>query len=110
HHIATGYTSLARAVVTIPYDPAMVDGHLRYDGLHESTQRAWLRAGAAVAHGLSLNTSKAHIMHQVLSDMQPELPAVPVGTDWKQALLIVMVTLIVALVGGGIIHGLTRNR
>src|SRR5690625_4935795 len=53
NHIATGFEPLARAVVTIPYDPAMVDGHLRYDGLRESTQRAWLRAGAAVAHGLS---------------------------------------------------------
>lgn len=49
-------------------------------------------------------------MHQVLSDMQPELPTVPIGTDWKQALPIVIVTLIVALVGGGIIHGLGRNR
>lgn len=52
-HIATGYASLAREVVTIPYDPAMVDGHLRYDALRESTKRAWLRAGAAVAHGLN---------------------------------------------------------
>ncbi len=52
-HIATGYASLARSVVTIPYDPAMVDGHLRYEGLRESTQRAWLRAGAAVAGGLN---------------------------------------------------------
>lgn len=49
-------------------------------------------------------------MQQVLSAIQTELPTVPVGTDWKQALLIVMVTLIIALVGGGIIHGLTRNR
>jgi len=53
NHIATGFEPLARAVVTIPYDPAMVDGHLRYDGLREGTKRAWLRAGAAVAHGLS---------------------------------------------------------
>jgi len=49
-------------------------------------------------------------MHQVFSDMQTELPTVSIGSDWKQALPIVIVTLIIALIGGGIIHGLTRNR
>ena len=49
-------------------------------------------------------------MPHVLSAIQTELPVVPVGTDWKQALPIVIVTLIVGVVGGGIIHGLTRNR
>lgn len=49
-------------------------------------------------------------MQQVVSAIQTELPAVPIGTDWKQALPIVIVTLIVGVVGGGIIHGLGRNR
>lgn len=51
--IATGYKTLAREVVTIPHDPAMVDGVLRYGSLRATTQRAWLAAGAAVARGLN---------------------------------------------------------
>ena len=50
--VADGYRSRARAVVTIPFDPAMVDGHLRYGALRPETRRAWLAAGAAVAEGL----------------------------------------------------------
>jgi MinD-like ATPase involved in chromosome partitioning or flagellar assembly len=50
--VADGYRSLAREVVTIPFDPAMVDGHLRYGALRQETRRAWLGAGAAVAGGL----------------------------------------------------------
>src|SRR5699024_6585281 len=52
-YIAKGFNSLAREVITVPYDPAMVDGHLRYDALRSNTQRAWLRAAAAVADELS---------------------------------------------------------
>lgn len=52
HHVADGYRELARDVVTIPHDPAMVDGVLRYDSLRPTTQRAWLAAAAAVARGL----------------------------------------------------------
>lgn len=50
--VAEGYRSLARDAVTVPHDPAMVDGVLRYGSLRPSTQRAWLAAGAAVARGL----------------------------------------------------------
>ncbi|MCF4121425.1 ATPase [Antribacter sp. KLBMP9083] len=50
--VAEGYSTLAREVVTVPFDPAMVDGHLRYGALRPATQRAWLGAGAAVARGL----------------------------------------------------------
>ena len=50
--VADGYKTLARDVASIPFDPAMVDGILRYDALRPSTQRAWLAAGAAVARGL----------------------------------------------------------
>lgn len=50
--VAGGYRGLAREVVEIPFDPAMVDGHLSFDALRPTTQRAWLRAGAAVAGGL----------------------------------------------------------
>lgn len=50
--VRNGFSKLAREAVSIPYDPAMVDGVLRYDALRANTQRAWLRAAAAVAHGL----------------------------------------------------------
>lgn len=50
--VRNGFSKLAREAVSIPYDPAMVDGVLHYDALRSSTQRAWLRAAAAVARGL----------------------------------------------------------
>ncbi|MFD4422231.1 AAA family ATPase [Agromyces sp. NPDC058484] len=50
--IADGFTPLARAVVTIPFDRALHGGPLRFDRLAPATQQAWLTAGAAVATGL----------------------------------------------------------
>lgn len=50
-HIVSGYRSLARDVVTIPFDHEMVDGHLHYGSLAAPTQRAWLSAAASVARG-----------------------------------------------------------
>jgi MinD-like ATPase involved in chromosome partitioning or flagellar assembly len=49
--IAEGFTPHVRAVVRIPYDPALVNGPIRYDALQPATQRAWLAAAAAVAKG-----------------------------------------------------------
>lgn len=49
--IADGFTPHVRAVVRIPYDPALVNGPIRYDALQPATQRAWLAAAAAVAQG-----------------------------------------------------------
>jgi MinD-like ATPase involved in chromosome partitioning or flagellar assembly len=51
--IREGYSSLSRAVVSIPYDPGMVEGTLLYDGLKPATQRAWLMAAATVAEGFA---------------------------------------------------------
>ncbi|MFT8395944.1 AAA family ATPase [Propionibacterium sp.] len=51
-NVVDGYSSLARNVVTIPHDPAIVDGILQWDSLRPATQRAWLRAAADVAQGL----------------------------------------------------------
>lgn len=51
-HITDGYRQLVRETVTIPHDPAMVDGLLHHDALRRATRRAWLAAGAAVARGL----------------------------------------------------------
>ncbi|MHC8609918.1 MinD/ParA family ATP-binding protein (plasmid) [Paenarthrobacter ureafaciens] len=50
--IADGFAPHVRAVVRIPYDPALVNGPIRYDALQPATQRAWLAAAAAVAKGL----------------------------------------------------------
>lgn len=50
--IIDGYRGLARDVVAIPHDPAMVGGQLLYSALRPATQRAWLAAAAAVARGL----------------------------------------------------------
>ncbi|MGC0249102.1 MinD/ParA family ATP-binding protein [Pseudactinotalea sp. Z1748] len=50
--IADGFAGWVREVVTIPYDRAMVESVLRFESLAAETQRAWLRAGAAVAGGL----------------------------------------------------------
>lgn len=50
--VTDGYRQLTRAAVTIPYDPAMVDGVLRYGSLRPATQRAWLAAAAHVARAL----------------------------------------------------------
>lgn len=49
--IADGFEPFVRAVVRIPYDPALVNGPLRYEALQPATQRAWLAAAAAVADG-----------------------------------------------------------
>jgi cellulose biosynthesis protein BcsQ len=49
--IADGFEPYVRAVVRIPYDPALVNGPIRYEALRPDTQRAWLAAAAAVARG-----------------------------------------------------------
>lgn len=50
--IVEGFTPLVREVVTIPFDKALVSGVIHFDALRADTQRAWLRAAAAVARGL----------------------------------------------------------
>lgn len=50
--IADGFAPLVRKVVTVPYDPALKAGRIRYTSLKPDTQRAWLAAAAAVAQGL----------------------------------------------------------
>lgn len=52
HTVAKGFEGLTRDVVEVPFDPAMVNGHLAWDALKPETQRAWIAAGAAVARGL----------------------------------------------------------
>ncbi len=50
--VVDGYRQLTRDVVHVPFDPAMIDGHLHYSALRPATQRAWLAATAAIARGL----------------------------------------------------------
>lgn len=47
------FASLTRAVLDVPYDPALVDGGtLNYDALAPETREAWLQVTATVADGL----------------------------------------------------------
>jgi MinD-like ATPase involved in chromosome partitioning or flagellar assembly len=50
--IVRGFEPLVRTVVTIPHDPALYTGVIRFDALRPATQRAWLSAAAAVAEAL----------------------------------------------------------
>ncbi len=50
--IVAGLRPLVGTVVTIPFDPALVSGTISFDALRPGTQRAWLRAAAAVARTL----------------------------------------------------------
>lgn len=50
--ITAGFSRIAREAVAIPYDPKLSGRPLHYDALAAKTQRAWLRAAAAVAAGL----------------------------------------------------------
>lgn len=50
--IVKNYSGFVREAVEIPHDPALVDGQISYESLRPHTQRAWLRAAAAVARGL----------------------------------------------------------
>ncbi|MGQ1840315.1 AAA family ATPase [Kocuria turfanensis] len=50
--LAAEFAPYARAVVTIPYDRALVEGRVRFSAMTPATRRAWLRAGAAVREGL----------------------------------------------------------
>lgn len=50
--VATAFEGVARAVRTIPFDPALKGGALRFDNLRPTTQRAWTAAAAATAANL----------------------------------------------------------
>ncbi|WP_156760994.1 MinD/ParA family ATP-binding protein [Microbacterium karelineae] len=51
--VVDGYRRLTRDVVQVPFDPAMIDGHLHFSALRPATQRAWLAASAAIARGFT---------------------------------------------------------
>lgn len=49
--IAHGFEGLVRATAVIPYDPHMVEGHMRWSSLARETRDAWIHAAALVATG-----------------------------------------------------------
>ncbi len=49
NRIVTGFEPIVRAVETIPFDPALKSGPLRYDNLRAPTRDAWLKAAASAA-------------------------------------------------------------
>ncbi|MCL2090864.1 MAG: hypothetical protein FWH11_06520 [Micrococcales bacterium] len=49
--IAHGFEGLVRATAVIPYDPHMVEGHMRWASLARETRDAWIHAAAMVATG-----------------------------------------------------------
>lgn len=50
--IAAGFADQVRAVVTVPFDPALKSGPLRFDALRPHTHDAWLRVTNAVSGGM----------------------------------------------------------
>ncbi|MGB4778876.1 ParA family protein [Microbacterium sp.] len=50
--IAAGFTPHVRAVETIPFDPALKSGPLRFENLRPATRDAWLRVAAAATDTL----------------------------------------------------------
>ncbi|MEA5647806.1 MAG: hypothetical protein R5N60_10415 [Cutibacterium granulosum] len=86
-NIVTGYDELAREVVTIPHDPAIVDGILQWDSLRPSTQRAWLRAAAAVdalaREARELGVSKSALVQWLIQNVPRDAQGVPAG--WAES-------------------------
>ncbi len=50
--IADGFAGWVRSVKTVPFDPALKSGPLRWERLRSTTRDAWLRVAAAAAEGL----------------------------------------------------------
>ena len=50
--MAEKFRPYVREVVTVPFDRALTKRELRFGALQPATQRAWIRAAAAVARGL----------------------------------------------------------
>ncbi|GAA1979265.1 MinD/ParA family ATP-binding protein [Microbacterium pumilum] len=55
--IVEGFEGYVRAVETVPFDPALKSGPLRFDSLRPATRDAWLRVAAAAASSLEAEPS-----------------------------------------------------
>lgn len=49
NQLAESFRPFVRAVATIPYDRALVEGRIRFSSMAPRTRRAWLRAAAEIA-------------------------------------------------------------
>ena len=49
NELAESFRPYVRAVATIPYDRALVEGRIRFSAMAPRTRKAWLRAGALIA-------------------------------------------------------------
>lgn len=49
NELAESFRPFVRAVATVPYDGALVEGRIRFSAMAPRTRRAWLRAGAQIA-------------------------------------------------------------
>ncbi|WP_146069707.1 AAA family ATPase [Arthrobacter sp. B0490] len=52
NELAESFRPFAKSVVTVPYDPSLIEGRIRFSSMLPQTRRAWLRAAAQIAEGL----------------------------------------------------------
>lgn len=50
--LAESFRPFVKAVVTVPFDPALVEGRIRFSSMRPGTRRAWLRAAARISEEL----------------------------------------------------------
>lgn len=50
--LADDFRPFVKAVATVPYDPSLVEGRIRFSAMLPGTRRAWLRAAALIAEEL----------------------------------------------------------
>ncbi|WP_160317583.1 chromosome partitioning protein ParA [Arthrobacter sp. RIT-PI-e] len=50
--LADDFRPFVKAVATVPYDPSLVEGRIRFSAMLPATRRAWLRAAALIAEEL----------------------------------------------------------
>ncbi|WP_157940120.1 MinD/ParA family ATP-binding protein [Arthrobacter ruber] len=52
NELAESFRPFVKSVVTVPYDPSLIEGRIRFSSMFPQTRRAWLRAAAQIAEGL----------------------------------------------------------
>jgi putative peptide zinc metalloprotease protein len=84
------FESLTREVLDVPYDSSLVaGGPLSYQALQPETREAWLRAAAAVMHGLRAGTDERSISvcprarHRHRTSMAPIMPRSSWSRMWQ---------------------------
>ncbi|MHA7284261.1 MinD/ParA family ATP-binding protein [Arthrobacter sp. TMS2-4] len=52
NELAESFRPFVKSVVTVPYDPSLIEGRIRFSSMLPQTRRAWLRAAEQIAEGL----------------------------------------------------------